>query len=110
MSGLIKAAYPQDYAAFSANKGYIITWNVTAPSGQPAVYQVILATDGANSFIIVLYDQLGIGSDNTAFITDPNDNRIFFNASTTGSNCCVPGQFIFSLNTQSGKFNYIYII
>jgi hypothetical protein len=22
----------------------------------------------------------------------------------------VPGQFIFSLNTQSGKFNYIYII
>jgi hypothetical protein len=102
ISSLVQAAYPQQFTAFSANTGYIITWNITGSSAQSTVYQVILATDEIHSFMILLYEQLGVTTDvEHLFIADPSGNSFPINASTTDSNCGVPGQFIYSLNAQT---------
>jgi hypothetical protein len=102
MSSMIQAAFPQQYSTFSAITGYVITWNIGHSSGPTTVYQVILAKDEIHSFMILLYEQLGVPTDvEHLFISDASGNSFPINASTTDSNCGVPGQFIYSLNAQT---------
>jgi hypothetical protein len=101
VSNIIQAAFPQQYTIFSVKACYIITWVLTSSSGKSTVFQVILATDETNSYMIVLYQKLGLAADEASYYTDAKGTTFFFETSTTDSNCGVPGQFIFSFNNQT---------
>jgi hypothetical protein len=86
-----------EYRSFNAINAYVITWIIRKGSNY-TFYQVVLCKDGRSAFMIINYKLLQIPSDSSKFLTDSNQNKIYFDGSTSGSNCGVPGQFVFSLN------------
>jgi hypothetical protein len=101
LTAKIKAAYPTaEYKDFLVSTAYSITWLFNANSKSTLV-QVVLCTNikQKTSFMIVSYKKLDLASDiNPSFYVDTMKRKINFHASLTGSNCGVPGQFIFQLN------------
>ena len=83
----IRAAYPADNK-FQVTTAYSFTWF----DPNSTFYQVVLCTDMTSLFMIVSYVKLTYA---TVFYCSNNCYN-YLNASTTGSNCGVPGQFIFS--------------
>jgi hypothetical protein len=107
VSNLIQAAYPQQYANFSATLCYIFTWVLSESimNSPTTLYQVVLSMENTTSFMIVSYVQLSLPADSTFFYQDTNGQSIPINGSTTGSNCGVPGQFVFQFNHLTSKYN-----
>jgi hypothetical protein len=111
LSSRIQAAFPVEYSSFQVKTAYAITWLFNATFPKTTLYQVVLCLDHKTnrSFMIVSYSKLDLPSEtNPSFYQDtlllPNN----FEASTTGSNCRVPGQFVFQFNTlpdHSKSFN-----
>jgi hypothetical protein len=106
LSVKIRLAFPN--SNFSANFTYIITWifNFTISSQKTThvtLYQVALCMQDTSSFMIISYQLLGIQSDTPPVYCDSLNKSHSINASTSASNCNVPGQFIFQLNTLNGK-------
>jgi hypothetical protein len=80
---------------------FTITWSIEIKK-KLTLFQVVLCMDNSttSSFMIVSYAKLDILPDTSIFFYDIDLHEIAFEASTTGSNCGVPGQYIFQLNTM----------
>jgi hypothetical protein len=97
----IRAAFAGQYGNFNAVYIFLWTWILWSQDGNSTFYQVALCTDNKLSFLIIDYKLLQIPSDSASYYTDLKLQPVYFNASTTGSNCGVPGQFIFQLNNST---------
>jgi hypothetical protein len=76
------------------------------------LYQVVFCTNltANTTFMIVSYAQLALPPDRPSFFVDSESQVNTFQASTTDSNCGVPGQFIFQLNTIYQQNCYYFLI
>jgi hypothetical protein len=100
LNSKIQAAFPS-YSKFQASTAYTITWSINVNSKSTLV-QVALCTDNKtdSSFMIVNFAQLDVASDTTPFFYVDTALQVnTFHGSVNGSNCGVPGQFIFQLNS-----------
>jgi hypothetical protein len=112
VSKLIRSAFPNQYANFSASLCLFYTWVLTEPQlngTNTTLYQVVLSIDNTtnSSFMLVSYAQLDILTDESPFYQEANGLHFHFHGSTTESNCGVPGQFIFQLNKLTSKRFFI---
>jgi hypothetical protein len=97
-SAIRKASFNNsEYTQFNATNVYVITW-IIRKDLKYTFYQVSLCTDGRSAFMIINYKLLQVPSDSSEFLIDSNNNQIYFNGSTSGSNCGVPGQFVYQLS------------
>jgi hypothetical protein len=100
LSGKIRAAFAPSYANFTATLAYAITF-IFKTVVNTTFYQVVLCTNTiSESFMIISVTHLDVPSDyDFGFYIDTNNQYNNFSLSTSGSNCGVPGQFIFQFNT-----------
>jgi hypothetical protein len=82
-----------------------ITWSITINSKSSLIQVVILAFSQI-SFMIVTYALLDVPSSNkSCFYVEPSSFQHNFSASTTESNCGVPGMFVFPLEQSMSSFS-----
>jgi hypothetical protein len=107
LSVQIKSAYSTQ-STFAATKAFVITWyQVPFDSDHSKLntFQVVLVTDGTNSFLIANYDRLDHATADH-YPVNYNDyyyNEILYNGLTTTSNCGVPGRWIFQVQDGSAR-------
>jgi hypothetical protein len=108
LNAKIKAAYPAP--GFNGTQAYTFTWSMNI-NGQAVLFQVAICWDTSTngSYMIVSYGELGVPSDQLTYFVDGANQKNYFDASLTESNCGVPGQYIFELNTIEG-LSLIFIV
>jgi hypothetical protein len=102
----IRQAFPV-HSQFSATQAYMVTWAEVPyfyKTNSLHTFQVVLATNGTNSFIVLNY----LRTDQKATYTRILDrlellNRISFNGNAKESNYDEPGSFVFPLFSRSSK-------
>jgi hypothetical protein len=107
----IKKAFNSSTSKLSINTAYSITWSMYNGA---SIVQVVLCMDQNNaesSFMVVSYPQYDRPSNKTpAFFYDPDLQENTFRPSANGSNCGVPGRFVFQLNSiypQACMLNFV---
>jgi hypothetical protein len=102
LSRKIQLAF-SSFSSFSATTAYAITWDIyfriRRDPEQTVFYQVVLCTDMHSSFMIVSYQQLDFQSDAPTVYFDILNNTHSIYANLTSTNCNVPGQYVYQLNT-----------
>lgn len=70
-------------------------------------FQLIFTTNGSFSFMIIRYVSI-YNTDNLAAFGDAHRNPVYINPQINGSNCGVPGQYIFQMD-YAGSFSYKWV-
>jgi hypothetical protein len=103
LSSKIQLAFPS-YSNFSATTAYAITWDIyfkiESNPKNTVFYQVVLCTDMQSSFMIVSYQQLDFLPDSPYVYFDILNNTHSIYANITSTNCNVPGQNVYQLNSN----------
>jgi hypothetical protein len=91
---------------FIAKNAYIMTWYLrpeTSNLAQLNSFQSALVTDGTFSFVMFMYSRIDLFSDQNLILRLINGSEISYSRGSTnalldGSNCAVPGQFIYRVD------------
>jgi hypothetical protein len=93
-------------SGFWIRNAFVITWHRYGNASAWNSFQVILATDGVNSFLMFIYENLQIVSANAPpMFFDLGLIKWSMWVRTVDTNCNVPGLFIFKVD-QQGEFNF----
>ncbi len=98
---------------FSATNAFIVTYYQNPATNNASLlnsFQLILTTDGTLSYLVFNYERLDqIDTTSWKGFRAPNGIHINFIPSLNGSNCNVPGQYVFRVDGGGKYLKYIYL-
>jgi hypothetical protein len=96
---------------FTAQNAFVVTYYRDQNPVSTSLYnsfQLVLVTDGRFSFLVFNYERLDnpVGS---SYYDNVNTTRNFVNGTVTGSNCNLPGQYVYRVDGCKISF-FIYLV